>query len=429
MALINPFYLDIDGRTFSGWLRVRLERSIDNATIQWGVNATRTWPGMQGSWWIEPGDRVNVRIYDHRICSGWIDNVQPNYDGGQHVIEISGRGLVGDLCDCSYIGPPWQWKSVDPAEVIRTIAAQHQIKVNIAADLGEPLKFQVQQGEACWDAIERIARLRQCLAYEEPDGSLLITRGSEEFVETELVQGELILAANATLDDKDRYSHYIVKGQQKAKKKAAKKAGGAGGGGDDYYGPPAGRSIGEPAPYATLGEEEDEIPPEQASFSMGEVRDPSMRRYRPKLLTQSANTDNGNALDRAKWEMQNRWGKSRKCEITLGGWLQPNGELWPINRRCAVIDDWLGLDRDLAIVAVTHDVSNSGLRTVLTLQPPEALIPEPAKPEKGKGGKKGGKGKGKGKGGGGAGGSAPDFWNQVAGDKVISDARRKESRQ
>ena len=150
-----------------------------------------------------------------------------------------------------------------------------------------------------------------------------------------------------------------------------------------------------------------------------------MRRFRPLLLVQSADTDNGTALERAKWEKQQRWGKSRQAEITVGGWFQPNGDLWPINRRCDVVDDWLGLDRQLAITAAALEISNQGERTILTLQPPEALTPAPpdpektpkAKPDKAKAAKAG-----KGPGG-------PSFWDQVAADRQAGEARRKESKQ
>ncbi len=389
MALEVPLYLDIGNRRFDGWLRVRIERSINNATTQWGIGATRSWPGAEEQWWIEPGDRVTVRAYEHVVCTGWIDVMRADYDGHMHHIELSGRGLVCDLVDCSYIGPPWQWKSVDPAEIIRHVAKQHQVEVRIEGDMGEPLEFQIQQGEACWEAIERISRLRQMLAYEEADGTLMITRGSEEFCPTNLVQGENIYAASGTLDDRDRFSHYIVKGQQKTKN------------GDDS------------------------VSPEQASFSLGEVRDPSIRRYRPMLLVQSANTDNGTALERANWEKQQRWGKSRTAEITVAGWLQPNGDLWPINRLCEVEDAWMGLDRQLAITSVVMDIGQQGLRTVLTLQPPEALTPEPVEADR-KAGAKPKKGKAAGKT---AAEGGPTFWDQVAADRVQADARRKESKQ
>ena len=389
-----PLYLDIAGRSFGGWVRVRIERSVDSACIQFGVGATRSWPGLEEDWWLQTFDRVEVRIYDFVICTGYIDRVAVVYDGQSHDIELSGRGLVSDLVDCSYVGEPRQWKSGDPAEIIRTIAAQHDIEVTIDADLGEPLDFQIQQGEECWAAIERLTRLRQVLAYEEPDGSLLITRGSDEFLDTRLIQGENILRAVGTLDDKDRYSDYIVKGQQKSPKGAA----------DD---------------------DADEIPPEVASFSVGEVKDESVPRFRPLLLVQSANTDNDNALERANWEKQNRWGKARKAEITVADWLMPDGSgPWPINRMVEVEDAWMGLDRQLAITAATWDVSSEGLRTTLTLQPPEALTPEPQDAEKST---EANSGKGKSKSGGGAGG--PSFWDQVAADRVQGEARRREAKQ
>ena len=379
LDLDPKLYLDVGGRRFGGWLRVRVERSIDNACTQFGVIATRSWPGAEEQWWIEPGDRVEVRVNDEIVCTGWIDLVSPSYSGDAHSIEISGRGLVCDLVDCSYLGPPWQWKNSDPAEVIRAIVAQFDIPVTFDVDLGEPFDFTIQQGEAGWEAIDRICRLRQVLAYDQPDGSLLITRGSEEVCEPALVQGDNIYAATGTLDDRDRFSLYVVKGQQP-------------GTGDTS--------------------------PEQAAQSVGEIADPSVRRFRPMLLVQSADTDNGTALDRAKWEMQNRWGKARTATITVTGWLRPDGSLWPINRLCDVVDDWLGLDRRLAITGSVLEAGAGGLRTILTLAPPEALTPAPpdvettpkAKPD-------------------GAGGGGGSFWEQVAADRRAGEARRKEAKQ
>jgi prophage tail gpP-like protein len=242
--------------------------------------------------------------------------------------------------------------------------------------MGAPFDFTVQQGEAGWEAIERITRLRQVLAYEQADGSLLVTRVSEDVCQTKLVQGGNILAAQGTLDDRDRFSHYIVKGQQKGK---------------------------------------DDTSPKQAAQSLGTIEDPSVRRYRPKLIVSSADTDNGTALDRAKWEKQQRWGKARSAEITVPGWLMPDGKTWPINRLCDIEDGWLQLDRRMAIGKSVINASATGLRTILTLQPPEALTPAPPDTDKTASAK------------GGAGG--PSFWDQVAADRQAGEARRRESKQ
>ena len=134
------------------------------------------------------------------------------------------------------------------------------------------------------------------------------------------------------------------------------------------------------------------------------------------LMVSSADTDNSVALDRAKWEKQNRWGNARKATITVQGWLMPDGKTWPINRLCDIDDDWLGLDQQMAITAATIEAGAQGLRTILTLQPPEALIPEPpskdpnAKPK-------------------GAGGGSQPFWEQVRSERVAGEDRRREVKQ
>ncbi|HSZ92364.1 MAG TPA: hypothetical protein VK822_23645 [Acetobacteraceae bacterium] len=374
---VSPISLDVAGRRFDGWLTVRIERSVENACIAFGFHATRTWPGMAEQWWIEPGDAVSVRLGDHILCVGWIDMMSPGYDGENHSIEISGRGRVCDLCDCSYVGPPWQWKNTNVADIITALADPFQITVVIDADLGAPMDFTIQQGEACYEAIDRICRLRQVLSYEQPDGSLLITRVSDAVCPSKLVLGNSIWRASSTLDDRDRFSHYIVKGQQKAS---------------------------------------DSTSPKQAAESIGTVTDPSMRRYRPKLMVQSANTDNGAALDRAKWEKQQRWGNARTAEITVAGLLQSNGEPWPINQLCDIEDAWLGLDRRLAITKTVLFVGNEGIQTTLTLQPPEALTPEPPSNEPSA------KAKGDGAGG-------PDFWTQAESHVKAGEERRLRSKQ
>lgn len=378
--MTTDIWLTVGERDFGGWVRLRAERSVDSACSQFGLVATRNWPGGNQPWTIAPGDAVELRIDEALVATGWIDNLSPGYDAGYHTIEISGRGKVCDLVDCSYVGPPNQWKQADPKQLITQIAAQHQIKVNFDTDLGEPLDFNLQPGEACWEAIERITRLRQVLVYDQPDGSLIVTRVSEEFCPTELVQGGNILTANATLDDKDRFSHYIVKGQQKAKK------------GD----------------------------PKAVAQSVGEVRDPSITRYRPMVIVQSAETDNGHAMRRAEWEKQNRWGNGRTAEIKVQGLLQPNGEAWPVNRLVRLEDTWLGVDRELAITKVATELGSAGSTTTLTLQPPEALTPEPAE-------LKAGTTNASKKKGGGAGGD--NFWQQVAADREAGERRRASSKE
>jgi prophage tail gpP-like protein len=367
--------LTLGDRDYRGWLSVMLERSVDEATMQFGVIGTRDWPGMQRAWDFQPGDSCTVHMNEHLMATGWVDQVSPRYDAGSHQIEIVGRGLVSDLIDCAPEGAPTQWKKAPPADIIRALAAVYQVGVVIETDLGAPLDFKVQQGETAWEAIERITRLRQVLAYEQHDGTLLITRVSTEYCDTDLVQGGNIKTANALLDDRERHSVVIVKGQQ------------------------AGA---------------DNVSPRQAAQSIGRATDPSITRYRPLVIYQAAKTSNAEAQARAQWEVANRWGNGRTATIEVQGWFTDEGVPWPINRICRIEDGWLGLDREMTICAVSFRLGASGTITRLTLKPPEALTPNPDDL----------KAEIKGKGGGGT-----DFWQQVAADRQAGEQRRKESKQ
>ena len=135
------------------------------------------------------------------------------------------------------------------------------------------------------------------------------------------------------------------------------------------------------------------------------------------VIVQSAETDNGHAMRRAEWEKQNRWGNGRTAEIKVQGLLQPNGEAWPVNRLVRLEDTWLGVGRELAITKVATELGSAGSTTTLTLQPPEALTPEPAE-------LKAGTTNASKKKGGGAGGD--NFWQQVAADREAGERRARE---
>ena len=373
-------WLTINGQDYGGWKRVRIERSLTQCTIKWGVIATRNWPGMAQQWDIALGDAVTVMMGDTQIVSGWIDQMSPSYSGESHEIEIAGRGKLADVIDCTPVDAPPQWKQVAPGQIIRDICDVFGVRVVIDAPLDEPMDFKLQQGETGWAAIERLCRLRAILAYEQTDGALLITRVSEEYCDTALVQGSgerTILEGSAKLADNEQFSVVIVKGQQ---------------------------------PGA------DNVTPKQAAESLAQAQDPSIRRYRPLVIYQAAKTSVADAQERANWEVQRRWGASRSVDITVTGWLTDGDEPWPLNRLCRIEDAWLGIDREMTITGTIFELGANGRTTVLTLEPPEALTPNPddLKPEvTDKAGASGG----------------TDYWRQVGMDRERGERRRLESKQ
>ena len=86
--------------------------------------------------------------------------------------------------------------------------------------------------------------------------------------------------------------------------------------------------------------------------------------------------DKSRAGDRAKWERSVRAGRSLTFNVTVQGWRQgETGPLWEPNQLVRYVDDWMSVDRDLMIAAVTASQSDEGTTATLRLRPASAFDP------------------------------------------------------
>lgn len=352
----------IGDAAYAGWTAVRITRGLERAVADFEIELTEKWPGRDRPWVIPPGAACQLLADGDPVITGWVDTYAPEYDAGEHKVKVKGRSKTCDLADCAAIAPGGQFTGVDLAQLARALAEPFGIEVRVACDVGAPLReVQIQQGETAWETIERAARLRSVLLTDAPDGALVLTRAGQARVSGALVRGKTILAAEGMLSHAQRYSDYVVKAQQS----------GAG----------------------------DAVEGLAASEVEGRVRDPAVTRYRPRVVVAEGQADPATALERARWDMLRRAGKSVQATITVAGWRQPDGRLWAINELVPVADPWLGIDRDLLIGEVRFSLAEKkGTLCELTLAPPEAYTPEPPREEDNGGGSAGG---GEGEGGGG----------------------------
>ena len=71
-------------------------------------------------------------------------------------------------------------------------------------------------------------------------------------------------------------------------------------------------------------------------------------------------------------------GKGTRLSLTLPGWTSARDALWHPGQVVRVVDDWLGLDHELAIVSVQRSLDlNTGTTAQLELADPRVLLPEP----------------------------------------------------
>ncbi|MDP3715185.1 MAG: contractile injection system protein, VgrG/Pvc8 family, partial [Burkholderiales bacterium] len=262
------------------------------------------------------------------------------HDAQSHTVGVSGRDATGDLVDCAAIHKSGRWAGRRMEQIAADLCSPYGITVRAATDTGAALpSWQIQEGESAFECIERLARDRGVLLVSDGQGGLSISRAGTTRIGTALVRGENILAASGTLSLRERFSTYIVKGEQP--------------GTDDVFA----EQIRQKAIAA----------------------DAVVTRHRPLIVLAEDQATAASMKRRAEWERNVRAGRSIDITVTVQGWAHAAG-LWEPNRLVRVTDEWLRLDDDLLIKQVGFSLDEQGTRCELALTMPQAfdLIPLPA---------------------------------------------------
>jgi prophage tail gpP-like protein len=351
---VSEITLKIQGKVYSGWESIEVIKSLDNITTTFGFLVSNRYPGHLDKWDVKLGQTCSVYVGDVRVAKGFIDEVNPTYSGESHAINISGRDVTGDLVDCChwYEGSVDQWDNQTVQAIVEALCDPFDIDVVVDSSAQTAAaklisSFKNNQGDKVFELISKVCRSRAILPVSYGDGKLTLTRRGTDYTTDSLELGKNILGGSANFSNLERYSDYIVKGSSP---------------GDDFL---------MPTTNTPKGQTSDEI----------------IQRHRPLvLLLEEGECDNEKCGHRANWESTLRAGKSRSYDYKVQGWLQSDGEPWPLNKLVKVKDSLLGITKKgLLISSVTFTLSNDGRTTDLTLVHPSTydLIEEPIKKIKG----------------------------------------------
>ncbi len=339
----------VNNMIYHSWTAASVNRGIENPAGSFQLSLCENTPNDTLKININEYDKVVVLVGFTPIMTGFIDSINPSYDSEQTSLEITGRSKTAHLVDCSAINSPGQWRRQKAEKIIEEICTPFDISIQCEVNTGDPLDdFQLQQGETCWDAIERICRLRGLLAYDDEYGSLVLSQASSIFFPDTIFHKfghnlSYILSASAQKTGGKRYSDYIIKGQ-------------AAGNDQDN-----GLNVSSPKSKTT---------------------DASVPCYRPLLIVSEGQNKTAGCKKRAEFERASRAGQSLEVQYTIDSWESPMGHIWQSNRRIAVIDDYLKINAILLIAEVNWSTSlEQGSQTQLILKPPYAFLPEEAEPQ------------------------------------------------
>lgn len=345
--------LRVNGREYAGWKSATVTRGIEAVAGGFELAFTDRWSPGGEPWPIRRGDACTLLVGDTPVITGYVDRNHIAFDASEHTLEVSGRDRTADLVDCSALLKDWEFANTPVLTVARKLAEPLGVSVRLApgVDPGKPAaKLTANPGDTVFEVLERACRTAGLLATSDGAGGLVLMRPGAARAHTALIEGEEgnILAASATFDQTDRYARYVVLGQHKAT--------------DDFWAKPA-RGV------------------------RAEARDANVERaHRVLLVRPEGNVTAAQAKRRVEWEATVRAARADSVSVTVRGWTQGDGSIWPVNALVHVRSSYLGIDGELLIAQTEFGLSDTrGTTTRLTLRHPDAFKPEPVIPK----GKKG----------------------------------------
>lgn len=336
--------LTVGGNRHRGWKEVRITRGIETGAFGFELLLTESWGnGIKRD--VKADEPCTIKLANELLLTGYIDAVEPEHDDKTHGIRVRGRSKVGDMVDSSTTGK--EFKNQTLLQIARYFGLIFDIQVNLApgVDVGASFKsLRIAPGQGVFEFLEFAARIRGLRLVSTPNGELLITRAGTRHADTALVLGKNILSARGLVDISQTFRNYTVIAQQGENPK--------------------------------LGAETQVYP----KASVIDFR--SSRIHRTTVIELDNPSDNAGCKDRALWERNTRFGRSRSAVIVVSGWQQKSGgRTWLPNELAQVDNVIIGIKGTRLITQTDLILDENGSRTEITVQPKEAFdlneLPEP----------------------------------------------------
>lgn len=338
--------LTLNGKVLSGWDSVRVTRSIEHLPSDFELSLMDYFPGSDEKQLVNPGDSCVVKIGTDTVITGYIDRWSPMISRSRHVVMASGRSKCADLVDCSAYWKNNVISGATPLQIAQRLAKPYGITVtsDVAQSATVP-QFTLNWGESSQEVIDRISRWAALLYYDLPDGSLFLTRVGTKQAASGVKQGENIQDAAFESSMDERFSVYT---------------------GVSMAVNPLNEASGDAA---------------YDSVALATASDPeaSKMRYRNRtIIVESTMTANAQAQACIDWEMNRRYGRSKRLMVAVDSWRDSAGKLWEPNTLIPISLPVFGINDELWLLGeVTFRKDDEGTVAEMVLMPPAAFSVEP----------------------------------------------------
>jgi prophage tail gpP-like protein len=341
---MDELTLSVGGRDLTGWTEVRVTRGIERCPSDFDIRLTERYPGEAEAFVVQDGDACVVKLGDDVVLTGYVDRPVYSISPAQHAVTIVGRNKCEDLVDCSAEWPGGQISGADALGIAQKLAAPYGITVSAPGSKGVQVQqFNLMIGETAWEIIERVCRYGALLAYDQPDGNLLLAQAGSVVAASGFTEGQNVQFAAMTFSADQRFSDYQCFQQSM-----------------DVLG-----DIGE------------------GGNLLATAKDPGVRRHRLRMIiSESPGGGQDFAQRRVTWEANRRIGRAAQINLVTDSWRDAAGALWAPNTlvplalpslKCGSEDEkvvWL-------ITEVSYRRDSAGTSCALTIMRPEAFLPLP----------------------------------------------------
>ncbi|WP_428485944.1 phage baseplate assembly protein [Rhodopila sp.] len=371
VATTDPVTLLVNGMRYAGWKEISIERGVDRCVSSFNLSVSERWSstaqsgqvgaGQAGgkAWQIQPFDACTVFIGNDLVLTGHVESYMPAFEARSHGVRVAGHSLTKDLVDCDIDPPSGQFSGYSVAAIARAVCKLYDINVVVQTDLANQVvsNTNLQRCETAFSFLERLGRLAGVLLCDDENGNLVLTTAGGTRAASTLVQGQNIMAANATISVAKRFSQYVVKGQA-----------GIGAGSTDIWGGASGIGTSGNAPTGAV-----------QTQMRASATDTGVPRYRLHVTLAESQLSLAQMQARANWQRQFAYGQATKASVKVQGFRQADGSLWQINQIVAVTAPWLEIDDDLLVAKVKFvlDATSNGHVTELELGPVAGYTPDP----------------------------------------------------
>lgn len=341
--------LTIGNMSWSGWQRVQLMRSMDSIPANFAIELTERYPNAADID-IKPGAACTVKLGGDLVLTGWIDRYEASISAAEHSVHVSGRSLSADLVDCAaFIGdqaPDKEQYSLSgtTTSIITQLAKAYGIKVTSQAGDGPTVpNFNINLGETSWEIIDRLTKIAQMVAYDMPDGSLMLAQAGNEAMASGFVQGVNVERADVAFTMDQRFSVYEGFGTSTAIMMSG---------------------TGGTQPPTAI------------------AKDPDVPRFRKRIIVSQQVDASGSLLPaQVNWECARRAGRSLAVTVLCDSWRDTSNNLWAPNHLAPVSIAAVKIPSVSWVIGqVTYLKNEQGRHALLLLMPATAFLPEPLSP-------------------------------------------------